>query len=106
MGNRCNIMHQLTNVQRQHADTAARADRQAGSMTHMGLTSVRGTSIKHNTHAQKREYHAQELRILRQGLSVGPHGSILRPNADVWQAEDRSNTLRLDACEEGNGGPG
>jgi hypothetical protein len=38
MGNRCNIMHQLTNVQRQHAPTAARADQQAGSMTHTGST--------------------------------------------------------------------
>ena len=39
------------------------------------MTSVRGTSSKHDKHAQHREHHAKERRTLHQGLSLGPHGS-------------------------------
>ena len=101
LGNGCNIMHQLTNVQRQHAPTTARADWQARAWD---LTSVRDTSSTHDKHAQKREHHAKELKILRQGLSLGPRGSKSRPNAKCRQAEDRSRTCRLDACERGKWG--
>ena len=65
----------------------------AGSVTLM-LTSVRGTSSKHDKHAQNREHHAKERRILRQGLSLGPNGSKPRPNAKSWQAEDPRTTAR------------
>ena len=93
-------MHQLTDVQRQHAPTTACADWQARTWV---LTSVRGTSSTRDKHAHKREHHAKERKILRQELSLGPRGSKSDPNAKCWQAEDRSRQCRLDACERGKG---
>ena len=78
-------MHQLTDVQRQHAPTTACADWQARTWV---LTSVRGTSSTRDKHAHRREHHAKERKILRQELSLGPRGSKSDPNAKCWQAED------------------
>ena len=54
--------------------------------------------------AQNRHTHQMQRAILRMGLSLGPRGSKSRPNAKCRQAEDRSRTCRLDACERGKWG--